>query len=126
MSLLHDAPQSGHFGEARCVHMLKHCPVFWYNMKQEMRNYCKTCDACVRCKETPRPKRSKMVTFLAGEPLQRMALDVAGEFHTSDQGNKYILVIIDYFTKFAFMLPLPDHKATTLANALVMPQKGST
>ena len=49
-----------------------------------------------------------------------MALDVAGEFHTSDQGNKYILVVIDYFTNFAFMIPLPDHKATTLANALVM------
>ena len=57
LSLLHDAPQSGDFGEARCVHMLKHCPVFLHNIKQEMRNYCKIGDACVRCKKTPRPKK---------------------------------------------------------------------
>ena len=120
MSLMHDAPQAGHFGVARTVQMLMNCPVFWHGMRQDMRKYCQTCDSCLRCKKSGRPKRSKMVTFISGEPLQRMALDVAGPFHTSSQGNKYILVVIDYFTKYCFMIPLPDHQAETLANVLVM------
>jgi hypothetical protein len=32
-------------------------------------------------------------------PLERIAIDVAGIFLWSDQGNRYLLIAIDYFTK---------------------------
>ena len=37
----------------------------------------------------------------------------------STQGNKYLLVIQDYFTKWADAIPLPNQKAPTITSALI-------
>ena len=37
---------------------------------------------------------------LAEQPMQRMAMDILGPLPETDHGNKYILVIGDYFTKW--------------------------
>ncbi len=60
-----------------------------------------------------------MQSFTAGEPMERMALDIMGDLHLSKGGNKCVLVIMDYFTKYVHLLPLPDQKAATVAKALV-------
>ena len=66
-----------------------------------------------------RKSRAPMQTYTAGEPLERMAIDVMGELHLSKSRNKCVVVAMDYFTKFVFLLPLPNHKAKTIAEALV-------
>jgi hypothetical protein len=38
-----------------------------------------------------------MESFQAGEPMERMASDIAGQLHKSSAGNEFILVAIDYF-----------------------------
>ena len=48
--------------------------------------------------------------------MERMAIDVAGEFHESRSGNKWILVAVDYFTKYVTIMPIQNHQAKTLAN----------
>ena len=40
-----------------------------------------------------------MQRYNVGAPLERIALDVLGPLPETDRGNKYILVIADYFTK---------------------------
>ena len=60
-----------------------------------------------------------MQSFTAGEPIERMALDIMGELHLSRSGNKCVLVVMDYFTKYVHLIPLPDQKAVTVAKALV-------
>ena len=59
-----------------------------------------------------------MQSFSGGEPMELMAVDVAGEFHVSRSGNRYILVA-DYFTKYVSIMAMPDHRAETLASHLV-------
>ena len=48
-----------------------------------------------------------------------MAIDVMGELHMSKSGNKCIVVVMDYFTKFVTLIPVPDQKAKTIATVLV-------
>jgi transposase InsO family protein len=66
-----------------------------------------------------RKARAPMKSFTAGEPLERMAIDIMGELHLTKNGNKCIAVVMDYFTKYVVLLPLPNQKASTVANALV-------
>ena len=49
-----------------------------------------------------------------------MAIDVAGPLHESEQGNQHITVAMDYFTKWAGMIIVSDHKAETYTRMLIM------
>ena len=120
LSHCHDSPAAGHFGEKRSLFTLQRLPVFWYKFKDHMRLYCKTCDDCLRCKPLSRKGRAMMSSFQVGEPLQRMGIDIAGPFHVSSSGNRFIMVVMDYFTKWAELIPIPDHTAETCARELVL------
>jgi len=54
-----------------------------------------------------------------GEPWDRMAIDITGPHPVPSKGNKFIITIIDHFTKFEFTFPVRAHDATTVAKYLV-------
>ena len=119
MRLLHDIPSAGHLGEKRTISSLRQAPIYWMNCYQDIRLYCRTCESCFRSKYRSKAFRRPMQSFTAGEPMERMAIDVAGEFCESRSGNKWILVCMDYFTKYVTIMPIPNHQAKTLAKHLV-------
>ena len=48
-----------------------------------------------------------------------MGLDILGPLPESSLGNKYILVVSDYFTKWIEAYPMPNQETVTIANVLV-------
>ena len=60
-----------------------------------------------------------MKTYVVGEPLERISLDILGPVSQTYKGNKYILVVTDYYTRFAEAYSLPDNEATTVADKLL-------
>ena len=56
-----------------------------------------------------------MQKYNVGAPFERVALDMLGPFPKSDKGNKYLLVVGDYFSKCLEAVPVPDKEATTVA-----------
>ncbi|UYV81786.1 K02A2.6-like [Cordylochernes scorpioides] len=63
--------------------------------------------------------KGKLKIYNVGAPFERISIDVVGPFPKSDLGNKYILVIMDYFTKWPVAVPIPDQEASTLSEALL-------
>jgi hypothetical protein len=59
-----------------------------------------------------------LVTPSDDGPLERVAIDIAGPFPQSDEGNRYLLRALDYFTKWPEAYPFPKN-ASTVAEALV-------
>ena len=51
--------------------------------------------------------------------MERIAIDVMGPLPATDRDNKYILVISDYFTKWAELYPMSNQEAETVANVVV-------
>ncbi|MCG8033054.1 MAG: DDE-type integrase/transposase/recombinase, partial [Candidatus Thiodiazotropha taylori] len=51
--------------------------------------------------------------------MERIAVDIAGPFPLSNKGNKYILVIQDYFTKWVECFPMTNMEAGTVAKIMV-------
>jgi hypothetical protein len=51
--------------------------------------------------------------------MERVAMDIMGPLPRSNKGNRFILVIGDYFTKWIEAVPMPNQVATTVAEALV-------
>ena len=60
-----------------------------------------------------------MKQFNVGAPLERVALDILGPLPTSKRGNKYILIVGDYFTKWVEAYPLQDQRAEIIAMVFV-------
>lgn len=51
--------------------------------------------------------------------MERVAIDVLGPLPETDQGNKYILIAMDYFSKWPEAYALPNQETVTVANVLV-------
>jgi hypothetical protein len=60
-----------------------------------------------------------MYQYNVGAPFERIAINVAGPFPRSNQGNHYLLMAMDYFTKWPEAYAIPNQKALTVAEALV-------
>jgi hypothetical protein len=51
--------------------------------------------------------------------LERTDIDVVGPFQRNDQGNRYLLFAMDYFTKWPEAYAIPNQESSTVAEALV-------
>ena len=54
-----------------------------------------------------------------GAPMERVNIDTIGPFPEDDQGNKHICVMIDVFSRFVELYPVPDLTAATAAKKIV-------
>ena len=54
-----------------------------------------------------------------GSSLQLVAVDILSPFLESENGNSYILVIGNYFTRWMEAYPIPNQEAVTVAQVLI-------
>ena len=81
--------------------------------------WCQNCPLCSSRKQ-PLPKaRAPLQSVKTGYPQQIVAMDILGPFPESQEGNKYILVVSDYFTTWVEAYALKNQETTTVANKLV-------
>jgi hypothetical protein len=60
-----------------------------------------------------------MHQYNVGAPFKRIAVDIAGPFPESDRGNRFLLIAMDYFTKWPDVYAIPNQEASTVADFLV-------
>ena len=60
-----------------------------------------------------------MSKYNTGSPMECIAIDVLGPLPITETGNKYILIVTDYFMKWVEAYPMPNQEATTVAELLV-------
>ena len=74
---------------------------------------------CAAQKTVAPHTRAPLHTVRAGFPMQTVAVDILGPLLDSPAGNHYILVAMDYFTRWAEAYPIPNQEAATVAPKLV-------
>ena len=57
-----------------------------------------------------------MKQYNVGSPFKRIAIDVSDPFQITEKGNKYILVAMDYFSKWVetYALPNQDNRSRSV------------
>lgn len=116
---LHDLKAVGHLGVEKTWERAKRSQYLWAGMHADLERWVKRCQLCQQRKPPAAKKRAKLVTHQVGAPWERIAADVAGPFPTTKAGNKYILVVQDYFTKWVEIFAMPNQTAETVASLLV-------
>ena len=118
LACFHDGLFAGHLGVQKTVDGDKrrlHWPGLGRDVKIHIRN-CKTC----RANKMPYKKfLAALSKFRVREPMDHLGIDFMGPLQQTKQGNKYLLVIVDYFTRWAEAFALLDQQAETLAATFV-------
>ena len=115
-----DPTTGGHFSTERTYQKLK-CHYWWPSMKFSIRSHIK---ACLECQQynIDRQRRPGLLNPVQPPlgPFQVIGIDYCGPFKITPQGNQYVLVITDHFSRFVCAIPLPrctaEITATTLFN----------
>jgi hypothetical protein len=96
----HDGPCGGHFADKRIGHKILRMGYYWPIIFQDAKKYVQACDSC-QCMGQPNhmddmPLQPQVVL----ETFERWAMDFVGPIHPPSNQKVYILVCIDYMTKW--------------------------
>ena len=117
-SELHGQRYAGHLGRVRTIGAVR-SRFYKPNMVKDLKRWCRECDSCARAKPDPGRGRALIQHISAYQPMSVMAVDILGPLVTSRNGNNYIIVCGDYYTKWKEAFAVPDHQAVTVDDKLV-------
>ena len=115
---LHGGALGGHLGEAKTLGRLRE-RFYWPGHCNDVSLWCKNCPDCGARKGPTQKSRAPLQKIVTGYPMQLVAVDITGPFPRSKNGNYYVLVVSDYFTRWVEAYAIPNQEATTVADKLV-------
>jgi hypothetical protein len=115
----HDDITSGHLGETRTYDRVTQ-RYFWHGISRDIEKYIKACPDCQSRKKGQYRKPPGFLELTQVEkPWDRVGMDILGPFPVSSRGNRYIIVAVDYVTKWAEAVALPVAGAKQVAEFFV-------
>ena len=119
LKLAHDTPMSGHMGVRRTLNRVWQ-DFHWPKLAGDVRKYCQSCDKCQRATPGGRVPRAPLVRMpLVDQAFDKVAVDIVGPIiPSSDRGYRFILVMVDFATRYPEAVPLKNIRAETVAEAL--------
>ncbi|XP_039683823.1 uncharacterized protein [Medicago truncatula] len=109
VSNTHDGSCGTHQAGHKMKWLLFRQGLYWPTMLKDCIEFAKGCQGCQKYAGIQRVPASELHSIIKPWPFIGWALDVIGEIKpTSSKGYRYILVGIDYFTKWIEAIPLKD------------------
>lgn len=113
----HDHPTAGHGGQQRTLYRLG-TRVYWESMRKDVINYIASCNDCQRFKYNNAPTANPMQLHIINEPWHTIGMDIMGPFPTTAKQKRFLLVVVDYFTRWVELFPMNSTTSTSIANIL--------
>ncbi|RWS20915.1 Transposon Ty3-I Gag-Pol polyprotein-like protein, partial [Leptotrombidium deliense] len=113
----HDDSHAGHLGFHASLSKLRR-NFYWPHMRKTTSEYINSCDKCQKSKD-PTHKPYGLFQYIdVNHRFERFAVDIAGSFHRTANGFKYIVVETEYNTKWVEIAPLRNIEAKSVAKFL--------
>ena len=111
--MMHNDPTSGHFAIDAMFNKIK-ARYYWPQYYEDIKRYVESCDACQR---RGRSKKNNLLHPIpVHSPFYQIGIDFVGPLPRTRRGKKYIIVAMDYLTKW------PEARAVSEATADVTAQ----
>ena len=111
---------SGHLGTSRTTGKVL-TEFYWPGVQADVRRYYQSCDICQRT--TPKGRTTKVPLGqmpIINEPFRRVAVDLVGPIQpATDHGNRYILNLVDFASRYREAVALKGIEAERVAEVLV-------
>ncbi|XP_057802483.1 uncharacterized protein LOC131017780 isoform X1 [Salvia miltiorrhiza] len=99
LNFCHAHACGGHFGPKRTARKILDCGFYWESIFKDSYNFCKNCDKCQRTGNISSRNEMPQVPILVCEIFDVWGMDFMGPFPSSF-GNSYILLAVDYVSKW--------------------------
>jgi len=106
-----------HIGTQKTLMLLKE-RFYWPRMEETINYIIGACKQCSLTKNVSPRNKAPLQSTMTGEPNERIAIDLTGPFYTTSNGNRYILGVIDHFSKFCSLIPIKNADAKSVCHAL--------
>ena len=119
LKIAHGIPLAGHPGIERTKTRVLQI-FYWPGVFNDVAKYCRRC--AVSQKSVKRPKNSKVPLIsvpVVSEPLKKVAIDIIGPLPKSKKGNRYILTLVDYATRYPEAVALSTIDTETIVDELI-------
>lgn len=107
----HAGKFGGHMGIRRTFEKIQE-RYYWPKMYSQVKRYVKGCDLCQRMKSA-KTLYGLLQPVEASTPFHTVGLDIVGPFQSSRR-YKYVVVAIDYLTKYIEAKPVTNIEASTI------------
>ncbi|KAL5481622.1 hypothetical protein EMCRGX_G021819 [Ephydatia muelleri] len=112
----HGGRYAGHFCGPKVYSMLaKHW--WWEGMYTDVLQFCRSCPECAIATGGGRPVKLLLSPIPVQRPFQIFGVDLM-ELPATSQGNKYVVVFQDFFSKWPLVFPVPDQKSERIVKLL--------
>jgi hypothetical protein len=108
----------GHFSFEKTFEKVR-THFYWKSLATDVHHFCTTCDICQRQRLKRRGKLELHPLPLPKKCWRQVGMDIAGPLPLSTRGNRYILVVVDYLSRYPETVPMPNQEAEVVAQAFL-------
>lgn len=113
----HLSPGAAHMGIKKTLARIT--PTFWAEgLQQTITELVRSCPQCQRCKQATNTKVGHLSSEVVDRPWKKIFIDHIGPLPRSTKGNKFVLSVVDAFSKFSFLIPARNTKAQVTVELL--------
>jgi hypothetical protein len=100
MKEIHEGSCGNHIGGRSLAGKVIRAGFFWPTILSDARSYVRACDKCQRYAELHHSPGEPLKTVMSPWPFYMWGVDILGPFPASQGQVKFLLVAVDYFTKW--------------------------
>ena len=93
---------------------------YWPGVKRDVERHCQGCPECQRVAPRAIARHPLIPMPIIETPFERLALDIVGPLPKTSRGHRYILVLVDYATRYPEALPLRAATTKAVARELML------
>ena len=103
---VHEGTCGNHSRASSLIHKVVRAGYYWPTIQADAKTYVKICNHCQRFSNVPRQPSEYLTPMMAPWPFVQCGLDILGPFPLRTRQMKFLVVGIDYFTKWMEAKPL--------------------
>ncbi|GAU36139.1 hypothetical protein TSUD_316680 [Trifolium subterraneum] len=111
---IHEGINGQHIGGRSLARKALRAGYYWPTMQNDARDHVLKCDKCQRHGDMHLAPANKLKTMISPWPFAWWGMDIIGPFPTAARQVKYLIVAVDYFTKWIEAEPLAKISASNI------------
>jgi hypothetical protein len=117
LHFFHEGLGGGHAGEARMFLAIRQ-KYYWPGYYRDITKYVAGCTVCQPWKRATTEGNVPTIPLYVEAPFERIGTDSIGPLPETRNGNRYIIVFVDFATRWPEAFAVPDHTCGKIASLL--------